>query len=311
MKRVFEEIQNSQSEKKRVKLEYSQREFDLLKRALEAEKQLVKIQAKVQAQEAQIQALQVKNQLLKLRATQNESTRLQHNSKKSLVHGRSEFPWLQNKSSRLPLDIFKYILQFMQEDTLFKLRCLSRFCYRNFYNRKRYENDVRVLRLAKMDRRFSSCTSIFVAQGTSVEQLATLNRLQFPSLKYLVFNGLSRSMESSIDPFYLPSHPTLTAISCVHYAGDITAEKYPSLESLRIVNDKERLFALNPHKKLQNLELQCQMSEEDYALVTKEQFPSLKRVTIWRRKDISEQGNALNSFKQRLTSQGVIINVVN
>jgi len=310
MKRVFEDILNSQNEAQRVKLEYSQREFDLLKRALEAEKQLVKIQAKVQAQEAQIQALQVKNQLLKLSATQNDAIRLQNSSKKSF-HDRSEFPWLQNKSSRLPLDIFKYILQFMQEDTLFKLRCLSRFCYRNFYNRKRYENDVRVLRLAKMDRRFSSCTSIFVAHGTSVEQLATLNRLQFPSLKYLVFNGLSRSMESSIDPFYLPSHPTLTAISCVHYAGDITAEKYPSLESLRIVNDNERLFALNPHKKLQNLELQCQMSEEDYALVTKEQFPSLKRVTIWRRKDISEQGNALYSFKQRLTSQGVIIYVVN
>merc|ERR1719320_2404778 len=161
-----------------------------------------------------------------------------------------------------------------------------------------------------MGRRFSSCRSIFVPQETSVEQLATLNRIQFPSLRILVFNGLLSKPESTIDPFLLPAHPKLTTISCIHYAGDITAEKYPSLENLWIVNEEERLFALNAHSKLKNLEIQCQMADEDYWLVTKEKFPSLKRITVWRSKELSEDGSALNLFIERLTAQNVVVNVV-
>lgn len=235
----------------------------------------------------------------------NESiTRM--NWKKKKKKNRYRFPWLQTQAVAVGDDVFNHIMTFVEEGAMFKFRRVNKACYHLFYSRKSYADVKRVMKLAGMGRQFSKLKTLALPKLTT-DELCCLTQLQFPRLE-----TISMPYIEPHEMRFLPAHGAAKRLSDVSAAHSITEDRFPSLVVLKMHRSKnERLRGLHPHSKIEVLHLSCDIDEDGYRLISREKFPSLRRLQLYRWRDLGRESNptAWNAFKSRLAASYIVLRI--
>jgi len=286
------------------------------KRAIKAEFRAIKAEADFRVLRAENRALMAEYRLRNAEAilsrshpdtsdytTSERITRIDWKKKKK---ARYEFPWLQTQTVAVGDDVFNHIMTFMQEGAMFKFRRVNKACYHLFYSRTNYCNTKQVMKLAGMGRQFSKLKSLVLPKLTT-EELCCLTQLQFPRLE-----TISMPYLEPYEMRFLPAHSTVKALSEVSSGHSITEKRFPSLVSVKMYKSKTRLRGLHPHSKIKTLNLNCDLDERGYDLITREKFPSLRLLRLYQSRDLGRESNATawGEFKARLISSNIVLRLL-
>jgi len=227
-------------------------------------------------------------------------------NRKKKKNPRYWFPWLQTKAVTVGDDVFRLIMTFMEEGAMFKFRRVNRVCYHLFYSRENYNDLGLVIKLAGMGRQFCKIRTLALPKLTT-DELCCITQLQFPKLE-----NISMPFLEPHEMRFLPSHSTVKTLSEVSSAHSITTERFPSLISLKIYKSNGRLRGLHPHDKIETLDLNCNLDERGYDMITREKFPSLCTLHLHQSRDLGQETNfpAWLDFKARLSRSKIILHIV-
>jgi len=228
-------------------------------------------------------------------------------NRKKKKNPRYRFPWLQTEVFAVGDDVFRYIMTFMEEGAMFKFRSVNRVCYHLFYSRENYNDIGLVMKLAGRGRQFSKIKTLALPKLTT-DGLCCITQLQFPKLE-----KISMPFLEPHEIRFLPSHSTLKTLSEVSSPHSITRERFPSLVVLKICKPQNgRLRGLHPHDKIETLDLNCNLDEQGYDIITREKFPSLRSLQLYQSRYLGQESNyvAWLDFKTRLGASKIILRLV-
>jgi len=287
------------------------------KRAIKAEYRAIKAEAEFRVLRAENRALMAEYRLRNAEAILSHAhpqsmdyetseciTRMNWKKKKK---ARYEFPWLQTHAVAVGDDIFNHIMTFMQEGAMFKFRRVNKACYHLFYSRQNYNNTKQVMRLAAMGRQFSKLKALALPKLTT-EELCCLTQLQFPRLE-----TISMPYLAPFEMRFLPAHCAVKTLSEVSSAHSITEERFPSLVVVKMLKPRwEHLRGLHPHSKIETLNLNCDLDERSYDLITRKKFPSLRLLKLYLSRDLGRESNpiAWGEFEARLISSRIVLRLL-
>jgi len=283
------------------------------KRAIKAEFRAIKAEADRKVLEAENRALLAESRLRNAQAmlshahpnimdynTSESITRMDWKKRKKKK--RYRFPWLQMQAVAVGDDVFNHIMTFVEEGAMFKFREVNRACYHLFYSRKDYTDVKRVMKLAGMGRQFSKLKTLSLPKLTT-EELCCITQLQFPRLE-----TISMPHVEAHEMRFFPAHGTATTLSDVSSAHSITEHRFPSLVVVKVNKPKnERLRVLHPHSKIEILDLSCDIDEQGYALISREKFPSLRLLQLYRWRELGRESAAWKDFKARLVASSIVL----
>jgi len=287
------------------------------KRAIQAEFRAIKAEAEFKVLRAENRALMAEYRLRNAEAilshthpqsldyqTSERLTRMNWKKKKKT---RYEFPWLQTHAVAVGDDVFNHIMTFMPEEAMFKFRRVNKACYHLFYSRENYSNTKQVMKLAAMGRQFSKLKSLALPKLTT-EELCCLTQIQFPRLE-----TISMPYLAPYEMRFLPAHCVVKILSEVSSAHSITEKRFPGLVLLKMYKSKrEHLRGLHPHSKIETLNLNCELDERSYDLISKEKFPSLRLLKLYLSRDLGRESNpnAWGEFTARLISSSIVLRLL-
>jgi len=298
------------------------------RRVLKAEQRAIKAEFRAVKAEAEFRVLQAENRALmaeyRLRNAEailshthqrnmdyQTSERISRMNWKKKKKARYEFPWLQTQSVAVGDDVFNHIMTFMPEGAMFKFRRVNKACYHLFYSRENYSNNKQVMKLAAMGRQFSKLKSLALPKLTT-EELCCLTQIQFPRLE-----TISMPYLAPYEMRFLPAHCAVKILSEVNSAHSITEKRFPSLVLLKMYKSKRQhlrghLRGLHPHSKIETLNLNCELDERSYDLITKEKFPSLRLLKLYLSRDLGRESNpnAWGEFTARLISSSIVLRLL-
>jgi len=281
-------------------------------RAMKAEFRALKAEADGRVLRAEIRALLAEYRLRNAEAILSHAhpntmdyesfkniTRINRKKKKD---PRYRFPWLQTQVVAVGDDVFNHIMTFVEERAMFKLRRVNKACYHIFYSRENYNDTKLVLKLAGMGRQFSKIKILALPKMTT-DELCCLTQLQFPKLE-----NISLPYLEPYEMRFLPAHGIVKTLSELSSAHSITEERFPSLVVMKIYKSKnERLRGLHPHSKIEILDLNCNLDEQGYGMITRDKFPAVRSLQLYRSRDLGQEANqtAWVDFKARLVASNI------
>jgi len=212
---------------------------------------------------------------------------------------KHKFTWLNDFGFTPPEAIVKYILKFLNDDDLFRLRETSLMFYEAFYSQEVSTvegtletscpfNATRAIKLAWKGRVFTRLQALHttfnedrnpvVFSSLSSDDLSVINPRFFPKLRSLRL-GQTRD---GVSLRGLPPHPCLISITGPSYEEDdymyITDEKFPKLKSLDLFYNFMAKFT-----RLSNLEvLGVDCEEIAWEEINQRNFPRLRLLRVRR-----------------------------
>jgi len=228
---------------------------------------------------------------------------------------KHKFTWLNDLGFIPPEAIVKYILKFLNDDDLFRLRGTSLMFYEAFYSQEVSTvegsletscpfNATRAIKLAWKGRVFTRLQALHtkfyeyrsadVFTSLSSDDLSVINPRFFPKLRSLRL-GQTRD---GVSLRGLPPHPRLISLTGPSYEEDdymyITDEKFPKLRSLDLFYNFMAKFT-----RLSNLEvLGVDCEEIAWEEINHSNFPKLRLLRV-RRNEIPK------AVRTRLELRGV------
>jgi len=300
--RLLAERRMLEAEERAMRAEYRALIAEADGRILRAENRALLAEYRLQYAEASLS-----NVLPKTMDYQTSESITRINRKKRKKNPRYSFPWLQTEVVAVGDDVFRHIMTFMEEGAMFKLRRVNRVCYHLFYSREKYNDIGLVMKLAARGRQFSKIKTLALPKLTT-DELCCITQLQFPKL-----GNISMPFLEPHEMRFLPSHCILKTLSEVSSAHSITRERFPSLVVLKISYPQNgRLRGLHPHDKIKTLDLNCNLDEQGYDMITREKFPSLCTLQLYQYRDLGRETSyfAWLDFKSRLGASKIILHLV-